>query len=325
MSEVSLLSGSETISSNLKIIGAADQPDSSASIYVLKGKENFLEAMRIPILAGRPLSAADRPGAPRVAVVNEAFARLGFGNENPLGRSFKFGENSKTLFEVVGVARNARYDSLRGDIPPTIYVPLAQAMAATPGYGVIFEVRTPGNPTQLVPAVRQILHDIDSSIAPVDITTQQRVINDSLSSERLFAGFTAALGGLALLLAAIGLYGTLSYNVSQRTSEIGIRMALGAVAGRVMVQVIRQTMTVVVIGIVIGVAGSVLVTRVISAALLGLSADADAPSMLVGVKPGDPMTIAVAAVVLLAVALAAGYLPARRASRIDPIRALRYE
>ena len=326
MSELSLLSGSETIWSHLKIVGAADQPDPSASIFVLKGKENFLEAMHIPILAGRSLSAADGPGAPSVAVVNEAFARLGFGNENPLGRSFKFGENSKTLIEVVGVARNARFDSLRGDIPPTIYVPLAQVMAGrAAGYGVIFEVRTAGNPMQLVPSVRQTLQDIDSNIALVDITTQERVIRDSLSNERLFAGFTAALGGLALLLAAIGLYGTLSYNVSQRTSEIGIRMALGALAGKVIMHVIRQTMIVVVIGILIGVAGSVLVTRVISAAMLGLSADPDAPSMLFGVKPGDPMTIALAAVVLLGVALAAGYLPARRASRIDPIRALRYE
>jgi predicted permease len=326
MSELSLLSGSETIWGPLKIVGAADQPDPSASIFVLKGKENFLEAMHIPILAGRSLSAADGPGAPSVAVVNEAFASLGFGNENPLGRSFKFGENSKTVFEVVGVARNARFDSLRGGIPPTIYVPLAQVMAGkAAGYGVIFEVRTAGNPMQLVPAVRQTLQDIDSNIALVDITTQERVIRDLLSNERLFADFTAALGGLALLLAAIGLYGTLSYNVSQRTSEIGLRMALGAQAGRVMAQVIRQTMVVVVVGIVIGVAASVLVTRVISAAMFGLSADPDAPSMLFGVKPGDPMTIALAAVVLLSVALAAGYLPARRASRIDPIRALRYE
>jgi len=326
MSRVPLLSGSETSWSGLKIIGASDQPDPSASILVLQGQENFLEAMHIPVLAGRSLSAADRPGAPRVAVVNEAFVKLAFGDENPLGQNFKFGENSKAMFEVVGVARDARYDSLRGDFPPTIYLPLAQAKAGRDaGYGVTFEVRTAGNPTQLAPAVRATLRGIDSNIAPVDFTTQQRVISDSLANERLFAGFTGALGGIALLLAAIGLYGTLSYQVSQRTSEIGIRMALGAAARRVMIQVLQQTTSVVVAGIIVGVAASVTVTRVISAAMLGLTADPDAPTMLFGVTPRDPTTIAFAAVVLLAVALAAGYLPARRASRIDPIRALRYE
>jgi predicted permease len=335
MSEFPLLSGEETTRSRLKIIGATDQPDPSAGILILEAKGNFLEAMHIPILTGRSLAAADPIGASRVAVVNEAFVKLGFGSENPLGRTFKFGENARTVYEVVGVARNARYDSLRGDISPAVYLQLPHvtngkeagnpSLQSEVSYGVTFEVRAAGNPMELVPAVRQTLRDIDSNIAPVDITTQQRVINDSLSNERLFAGFTVALGCLALLLAAIGLYGTLSYNVSQRTSEIGIRMALGAVAGRVMVQVIRQTMTVVVIGIVIGVAASITVTRLISAAMLGLSADPDAPSMLFGVKPGDPMSVALAAVVLLAVALAAGYLPARRASRIDPIRALRYE
>jgi predicted permease len=326
MSQVPLLSGSETSWGGLKIIGAAEQPDASAAILVLQGQENFLEAMHIPVLAGRFLSSSDRPGAAAVAVVNEAFVKLGFGNEDPIGRSFKFGENSKTVFEVVGIAKNARYDSLRGDFPPTIYLQLAQAKdGSNAGYGVTFEVRTAGNPTQLAPAVRAALRDIDSNIAPVDFTTQQRVASDSLANERLFAGFTGALGGLALLLAAIGLYGTLSYQVSQRTSEIGIRMALGAVARRVMIQVMRQTMIVVVVGIVIGVAASLTVTRVISAAMLGLTADPAAPSMLFGVTPGDPLTIALANVVLLAVALVAGYLPARRASRIDPIRALRYE
>jgi predicted permease len=326
MSQVPLLTGSETSWGGLKIIGAAEQPDPSAGILVLQGQENFLEAMHIPVLAGRSLSSSDRPGAAAVAVVNEAFVKLGFGDENPLGRSFKFGENSKAVFEVVGIARNARYDSLRGDFPPTIYLQLAQAKAGKAGgYGVTFEVRTAGNPTQLAPAVRATLRDIDSNIAPVDFTTQQRVASDSLANERLFAGFTGALGGLALLLAAIGLYGTLSYQVSQRTGEIGIRMALGAMARRVMIQVMRQTMIVVVAGIVIGVAASLTVTRLISAAMLGLTADPTAPTMLFGVKPGDPITIAITAVVLLAVALAAGYLPARRASRIDPIRALRYE
>jgi predicted permease len=321
-----LLQGSETVWSRLTIIGASNQPDPEMGIMVLEGKQNFLETMHVPILAGRSLGPADRPGAPRVAVVNEAFVKLVFGDQNPLGRSFKFGVDSKREFEVVGIVRNARYDSLRGEIPPTIYVPFEQGMVATgAGYGMTFEVRTAVNPAQLVPSIRETLGDIDSNIAIVNITTQERVISDSLGNERLFAGLTGALGGLALLLAAIGLYGTLSYNISRRTSEIGIRMALGAAAHNVVTQVMRQAMLVVVLGIAMGVAASVAATRLISSAMLGFSADPETPSMLFGVRPSDPATITLAAVFLLAVALLAAFLPARRAARIDPIRALRYE
>jgi len=326
LSRFPLLQGSGTTWDRLTIIGAAVQPDQAAGIMVLEGKENFLDTMHIPILAGRSLSAADRPGTPRVAVVNEAFVKLGFGDQDPLGRSFKFGENSKTEFEVVGVARNARYDSLRGDISPTIYLPFAQRMVAThAGWGMTLEVRTAGSPLALAPAVRTAISDIDSNIALVDVTTQQEVISNSLANERLFAGFTGAIGTFALLMAAIGLYGTVSYNVSRRTSEIGIRMALGARAGRVVLHLVWQTMLVVAVGVVIGLAAALTVTRLISTSMLGLTADPSAPGMLFGVKPGDPLTIALSCFVLLSVAALSAYLPARRASHIEPISALRCE
>jgi predicted permease len=325
ISSDALLSGSETTRGSLKIIGAAVQPDEDTGVLVLEVEENFLDAMHIPLLAGRSLSVGDRAGS--AVVVNEAFLRLGFGGENALGRKFKFGEKSKTESEIVGIARNARYDSLRGDMPPIVYQPFSQRIVAGQGgsAGMIFEVRTIGNPAQIVPAVRETLRDIDSNLALVGITTQQRVISESLANERLFAGFTSALGALALLLAAIGLYGTLSYNVSRRTGEVGIRMALGATAGKLMIQIVQQTVFVVVVGIVIGVAGALAATRLISTTMLGLTADPSAPSMLFGVKASDPLTIVLAVVFLLAVSVLSAYLPARRASRIDPIRALRYE
>jgi predicted permease len=312
----------------VRIPGAKIQPPEHAEFYMLPVKENFLDTMRIPVLFGRGLNAADTMNSPMVAVINQAFARLCFPDQDPIGHHCGFGKDKEfSDVEIVGVARDARYDSLRGDPTPVVFFPLAQVVATMDleGESVTFEVRTAASPMALVPSIRDAVRSIDGNLAIFDVKTQQQQIEGAYANERLFAVFTAALGALALLLAAAGLYGVLSYNVSRRTGEIGIRMALGAAAGRLMAQVMWETMAVVAAGIEIGVALSLAATRVISSTMFGLTFDPAQPSLLFGVSPTDPATIALAALFLFAVALLAAYVPARRASRIDPIRALRYE
>jgi predicted permease len=324
ISRFPLLSGSEWEIDGVKVPGDAVQPPADAPILLLPVKENFLETMRIPLLAGRGLTAQDSANSGKVAVISEAFARLCFKEGDAVGHHIAF-PMSKSLsdLEIVGVARNARYDSLRGDPPNVAYLPFVQHIARIET-GMSFEVRAAGDPAALVPSIRKVVLGIDGSLAISDVKTQQEQIRGSYVNERMFAGFTAALGALALLLAAIGLYGMISYNVSRRTNEIGIRMALGADARKLMLQIMRQAMLLVSAGLVIGAGASLAATRLISSTML-LTADPNRPSLLFGVSPKDPATIALAALFLVLVAILAAYLPGRRASRIDPLLALRYE
>jgi len=247
-----------------------------------------------------------------VCVVNEAFAKFFFGNANPIGRHVtdEFPDTHKT-FVIVGVARDARDHSLRKDVFRRFYLSALQPLG---GYSPFlnYEVRTTGDPSAILQAVRREIAAYDPAIPIGSLKPLVALVNNNMRQERLIAQLSTAFGGLALLLACIGLYGVLSYAVIQRTNEIGIRMALGAERSRVVGMILRETAVLLLIGLAVGVPASLVCARLIESKLYGL-------------KPADPFTLAAALGIMTAVAVASGYLPARRASKVDPLIALRYE
>src|SRR6266540_1713853 len=297
-------------------------PDANGKIkasgggYTNSVRENFFAAMNMPLLAGRAFTAQDNAHAPKVVVVNQTFANQYFPNENPLGKRFTFDASKPDEIEIVGLVKDAKYTRQRDEIPPTAYLPWQQ----TPGEmrGATFEVRTAGDPAAAVTAIRQAAREVNENLPLFSIRTQVEQADQTLAMERLFAKLVALFGVLAQLLAAIGLFGVLAYAVSQRTREIGICVALGATRRDVLKMVIRQGMGLSVIGIVLGLAGAYVLTKYLES-WMQLS------KMLYGVKPTDPATYGVMAVLLTVVALIACYLPARRATKVDPLIALRSE
>jgi predicted permease len=308
VSLIPLLAGRGRTSS-ISVQGHTSQSGDEDDAKVNTVGARFFETMEMPILVGRSLSARDDENAPKVAVINQMMARKYFAGEVPLGRRFGFGgpETSEQI-EIVGVARDAKYTGMRAEIEPTVYLPYPQSI---PRWAT-FIVRTNGNPTTMAASIREAVHEVDSNLPLFDVKTQSQQADESLAEERLFARLSSFFGLLALLLACIGLYGVMSYGVARRTNEIGIRMALGATAPRVTRMVMRETMLVVLIGVVIGLGAAVATTRLIAAMLFGLA-------------PTDLTTISFAVILMIAVAALAGYLPARRASKVDPMIALRYE
>ena len=294
-------------SSNVSIPGRTPQPG-DPSTDILNIDPAFLDTMQIPVLLGRDLQPGDL-ASPTAAVVNQKFASTFFGGGNPVGRQFQMGTN-QTLFQVVGVAKSAHYNSLQEDIPPVVYVPYTQNL---PRLGqLFFEIRTAGDPLGAAMAVRRIVHDASPSVSITEITTQTSRMDRTIWRERTFADLGACFAVLALLIAGVGLYGAMAYSVTRRTGEIGIRMALGAESRRIVWMVLREVLAVASAGLVLGFVAARLTTKFVA-------------SFLFGLKPNDPAAIAGAIGILLIAALAAGYLPARRASRIDPTAALRNE
>jgi predicted permease len=305
-----LLSGSAAI--DKVFLEGRPAPGERDYTYVQRVRSNFFETMGIPLVLGRGLSERDDESAPRVAVINQTMATRSFPGEDPIGKRLGFnGVQHNREIEIVGVVSDAKYSTLRGRTPATLYFPYKQ-QASSFGGQMNFEVRTAGDPTAIVGAIREAVSEVDKNLPLFDITTQRRQIEHSLAQERLFASLSSFFGLLALLLACIGLYGVMSYAVARRTNEIGIRMALGATAPRVTRMVMGETMLMVFIGVVIGLGAALASTQLIE-------------SMLFGLAPRDPLTISSATVLMIAVAGVAGYLPARRASRVDPMVALRYE
>lgn len=272
--------------------------------------ENFFAIMEIPLLLGRSLTPQDDERAPKVVVVNQALARLLSSGESPIGKRFGFNEDKPNDVEVVGVVADVKYGSLRDESPPTLYVPWLQELRNVGA--VTFEVRTAGDPVAVVPAIRQAVREVESNLPLAEVKTQVEVANDSLGMERLFARLLSLFGVLALVLAAIGLYGVMAYSVTQRTKELGIRMALGAPRHNVLKLVLSQAMVLTLVGIALGAGGAIALTRLMK-------------SMLFGVSPTDPVTFIAISFLLSAVALLASYMPARRATKVDPLVALRYE
>ena len=274
----------------------------------------FFETFGIPLLLGRAIGEGDIEGSPKVGVVNKAFARKYFKDEDAIGRRFGFGgEKYSSDIAIVGVVGDSTYGSLREAPSPTIYVPYAQNVAHFSYAGkVFFEVRTAGNPEDWITPVRRTVQSLDKNLPLFDVKTQAEQIEEATFQERLFASLTSVFGLLALLLACVGLYGVMAYSVVQRTREIGIRMALGAERGGVPRMVIGRGLKLALIGVVIGVAGALALTRFLS-------------SLLYGVTPTDPLTFISVSLILIAVASLACYIPARRAAKVDPMVALRYE
>ena len=305
-----LLSGNLWVG-NIEVPGYSAGPNEHAFVSVLPVGDGFLSTMGIPLLQGRDLNSRDNANAPKVALINETLARKYWPNENALGRHFTL---RGVGMEVVGIVGDAKYMSLRGAIPPTVYSPYVQQMDGMPQ--MHFEVRTAGSAAALIPSVRRIVASIDNRLPLFDVETQTQQIDDLLYQERLFAKLVGFFAMLALALVCMGLYGVMSYSVARRTSEIGIRMALGAQRGNILRMVLRETMWLAGIGVVLGVIASFATAKIASHQVAGL---------LYGLKVTDTASMWVAIAFISVVAAAASFVPVRRAMRVDPMIALRYE
>jgi predicted permease len=281
---------------------------------------HFLTTMQIPLLAGREIDERDQPGSMPVAVISERMARTYFGNENPVGRRITFvddepalsqrGEDSKSPrdLQIVGVSANVRYGDLKNESPMTLFVAASQFSPDA----VTYALRTAGDPLRYVRSVDKIVHKADPRIPVTNVATQAAEIDRTISQEVAFAKLSTGFAALALLIACVGLYGTMSYSVARQVREIGIRMALGAQRGTVVWMVLRRVLLLAAVGLAIGLPAALSATQFVK-------------SFLFETQPTDPGTLALACVVLLSAAILAGYAPARRASRIDPVAALRQE
>ncbi len=316
-----LLNGGLSTTSFLKP-GAASSSKEKVDADELSIGPNFFATLRVPFLSGHDFTlvdfaaatanSGDKPGqSPTPVIVNKSFVRSYFPNINPLGERFgdheptEPGEDKSAGYRIVGTVSDAKYNSLRREVKPTFYTPNI-------GGDAFFELRTATDPAAMIPAIRNIVSHENQDLALFRIATQSQAIDRQVFSERLTAQLSSFFGLLALVLACLGLYGLLSYEVMRRTREIGIRMAIGAQSHNVVRLVVGKAVALIIAGAAIGIAVALGVTRFMS-------------SFLYGVKAGDPITLLAVAVLLAVVALAACYIPARRATKVDPLVALRYE
>jgi predicted permease len=307
LANVPLLSGSVN-STSIFVQGRSYPRDQRDSINRLLISPGFFETMEMPMRVGRTFNDRDDSKAPKVAIINETAARKYFANENPIGQHIGSSLEQAGQIEIVGILRDAKYDSVRDEVPPTMYMPYLQR----PLQGAVFHVRTAGNPAGAIGVIRDAMHKIDPNLPLMNVATQTETVEKRLQQERVFAQAYALFGALALVLASIGLFGLMSYSVTRRTNEIGIRMALGAQRRDVLRLVMGESMAVVVIGVGLGLAAALAASRLVVTLVFGLAAT-------------DAVTMLTAMTALIAVSALAGYLPARRAARVDPLVALHYE
>ena len=286
-------------------------------------RENYFATMEIPLLGGRGFTAQDDQRGPLVAIVNQTFARKYFPNDDALGKRVTF-RGSKREVEIIGIVADTKYTRQREEIKPLLYTPWRQEGAMIGK--MHFALRTTGEPTALADAVRQVVRELDGTLPVTEVTTQRARSQATLGRERLYARLLSFFGGLALLLAAIGLSGVLAYSVAQRTNEIGIRMALGAQAHDVLRLVIWQGMKLVLVGLMAGAAGGYALKRLVESKYVSREDWLrQFGEQLYGVSAADPWTFSVIATLLTLAALAACYAPARRATKVDPMIVLRSE
>ena len=306
-SMVQLISGSNW-GNSVSVEGFHKDPDTDASSRFNRVGPNYFHVLGVPLLSGRDFTAADNAGATKVAIVNETFARKFNLGTQAVGKRMSMGSDSLDI-EIVGLAKDAKYSQVKDKVPPVFVLPYRQV-------GVVgsnnFYVRSALPADQLMPAIRAVMRKLDPNLPLEDFKTMPQQVRDNVFLDRMISMLTVAFAALATLLAAVGLYGVLAYSVAQRTREIGVRMALGADAGRVRSMVLRQVAVMTVVGGAIGIAGAIGLGKM-------------AQSLLYQLQGNDPVVIGMAVVSLALVALAAGYVPALRASRIDPMAALRYE
>ena len=283
------------------------------STRVLATGPGFFSTMKIPLLAGREFDERDRQSSPPVAIVNEAWVKENLEDRNPMGQRIVSMWSGRTTqeMEIIGVAKNARYDDLTGNFPAVVYMPFEQKLNV-PVEEMTFFLRTQGDPLAYATSVRAIVQQADARIPVTNLGTQAAQIDAEMNQQIVFARLCTIFASLALIIACVGLYGTMSYMVARRTGEIGIRMALGARRGRVVWMVIRQGMALAAVGLAIGVPVAYGSSRLVA-------------SFLFGVKGDDPAAMAIAVGTLVIATMLAGYAPARRASRIDPSTALRHD
>ena len=286
------------------------QPGASNSAYFIAVTPGYFRALGTPLIQGRAFDERDNDHAPGVAVINQTLARNLFPDEEPVGKHLKLinSEQSAEWRTIVGVVGDIKYQGLDDPGQQTIYTPFQQ----TPFPWSYVMVRTSSDPSASIASLRSAVGTVDPNITAVNIQTMRQLVSQSVASPRFNATLISAFAALALVLAAVGLYGVISYLVTQHTREIGIRMALGARPGQVFRSVLGRALVLALIGVAVGLAGAFAVTRVLS-------------TMLFGVSPTDPLTFVTISALLTGVALAASFVPARRATRVDPMVALRYE
>jgi predicted permease len=306
MSEIGVLSGNQW-GMTIRIDGyqAKEGEDMNPSVDGVGPR--FFSTMGVPLIAGREFNEKDVLGASRVAIINETMARRYWGDSSPIGRRIGFGRQQGTNIEIVGVVKDIRSQELREEAPRFVYIPYRQDDGLTQ---LTFFVRAAGDESSMTGAIRQTVQRLDPSLPVFDLKTMEMQVGESLFVERMVAALSVAFGALATVLAAIGLYGVMSYAVARRTREIGIRMALGAERRGVLWLVLKEVAGLAVVGVTVGLGAAFYLTRRVESQLFGLA-------------PNDPVTLAAAVVMLLLVALLAGFIPARRATTIDPILALR--
>jgi predicted permease len=307
--------------SNIAIIGdghsgstfqvSGRPPDNNAARVQTNGVGvDFFPTLGIPILQGRGFTVHDTASSPRVAVVNRALARKFFAGENSVGKTFQAdADDADGPIQIVGIAADTRYADLRSETPPTFYVPYQQRLGAS---RMVVEIRTAADPGSILAQARETVESVDRDLPLIDVRTMKEQVKSTLADERALAQLTVGFSVLAVVLASIGIYGIMSYAVTARTGEIGLHIALGARAEQVLVRVLREAFWLTSIGIALGLATALWLTRFIS-------------HMLYGIGSADPVALGGTALLLGLVALIAALAPARRASLIDPIRALRHD
>jgi predicted permease len=298
-----------TSRSSIKLPGYTPQEGEDMSPNVNRIGPGFFATMGMPLVSGREFTAGDAMDAPKVAVINETMARKHFAGRNPIGERFAFSRNEAIQMEIVGVVKDAKYANLRDDVPRFVYIPFAQGDALGQA---TFYVRSAGEAGALAQSARELVRQTDAALPVFDLKTMRTQVEESLFVERAVAVLSACFGVLATMLAAVGLYGVMAYTVGQRTREFGIRVALGAERRRILFLVLREVALLAAIGIALGLPSAWGLGRLLQSQLYGLT-------------PNDPATLGAAVLVIAAAAALAGFIPARRATRVEPMVALRYE
>ncbi len=278
--------------------------------YVNEGGNNFFRTLGIPILAGRAFGTQDTGSSPQVVIINRAMVRKHFAGNDPVGKRLAFGGGkSKQWVEVVGVCADTRFQDLREAAPPQLLLPFEQS---TLELQMTYAIRTPLATDSIAQALRRAVQSVDPDLPIAELSTQREEILEDMRPERAMAAVTSGFALLALALACVGIYGVMAYSVAQRTNEIGIRLALGAEPGRVQRMILRASTMITAAGIAVGLVSALMLTRFVK-------------SMLYGIEPDDPLTLTASIALLLVVALAASWIPARRAAGVQPMEALRHE